>query len=57
MNNGNYRKIEYVPCCYNCIYFVDFDEDDPYCCHPKMDQKIVEPIGICNYFDGEIRGN
>ncbi len=57
MNEGNYRTIKYVPCCYYCKYFVDFFEDDPYCKHPKMDEKLVEPIGICDNFDDEQIGN
>ncbi len=56
-HKGNYRTIKYVPCCYYCKYFVDFFEDDPYCKHPKMDEKLVEPIGICDNFDDEQSGN
>lgn len=57
----NYKLTPYKDCCYHCNYFVDYDPkyDNPYCkCQDDKSRIVfVSPLGICDDFDDEIRGN
>lgn len=62
MDEENYRRIEYQPCCYYCRYYNDYNDFfdctfGPFCEHPKMNKKSVDAVGICDFFDDEQGGN
>jgi hypothetical protein len=62
----NYKVLK-VDCCYTCNWSELFDDVKGYdwCKHPDAKKIMnnltgsgeIEPIGICDNFDDEIRGN
>ena len=52
-------KLQVMDCCYQCNYGMFYDEITGYewCRHPDNKGKEIEPIGVCDNYDDEIRGN